>query len=145
MFRDSTTLDEARRRVVRSMNIRVGTTTFRRFIDNERKRIGEPITLKLRLTWEERLTDEQKERIVALFRDSTTLEEARRRVVRSMNIRVGTATFRRFIDNEQERTREPITLKPRPTWEGKTNPRTKRRNYSIGQSRLSATQELKEK
>ena len=63
-------------------------TTLRRFINNEQERTRETIELKPKLTWEERLTDEQKTRIIALVRESTSFEEVTRKIAREMNMSV---------------------------------------------------------
>ena len=117
LVRESTSFEEAKRKIARSMNMNVSTDKLRRFIANEQQRIGETIELKPRLTWEESLTDEQKERIVALLRDSSTLNEAREKINRSMDMNVSKETLRIFIINERERTGQTIELKPRLTWE----------------------------
>ena len=79
MFRESTSLEEVRRKIARSMDMSVSTDTLRQFIISEQERTGETIELKPNLTWEQGLTDEQKERIVALFRESTSFREAKKK------------------------------------------------------------------
>ena len=131
LLRGSTSFREARRKIATEMDMDVSTDTLHQFIINEQERTGETIELKPNLTWEQGLTDEQKERIVALFRESTSFREARRKIARSMDMNISETTLRRFINNEQERTRETIELKPKLTWEERLTDEQKTRIIAL--------------
>ena len=117
LVRDSTSFEEATRKIAREMNMSVSRSTLQTFIANEQERTGETIKSKPRVIWEQGLTDEQKTKIIALVRDSTSLRETKRKIAREMNMSVSRSTLQTFIANEQERTRETIKSKPRLTWE----------------------------